>query len=269
MPIPKGTPAPRRRLIVRTYNRIGPVPHPEKWAFVVGCGNSGTTLLKLLLGTHPDVRTMPREGQTHTSELKTPTSLGYPRQWALKPELFSMEDPDQRVNVRLLKQQWARHFNRPAARVLLDDTPTNAVRTHWLQRHFPPAYFIGIVRNGYAVAEGMRRREGHPLDVRAHQWARANEIMLEAFENLNHAMLVRYEDLARSPDETIREIFCFLALTALDFSVVDSEWTVHEETARIQNMNPKSFPALNEEDRHTIERVAGPLLDRLSYRFGE
>lgn len=39
-----------------------PVPRPDKWLFVVGCYNSGTTLLAEMLSRHPNISGLPTEG---------------------------------------------------------------------------------------------------------------------------------------------------------------------------------------------------------------
>ncbi|MBK9319321.1 MAG: sulfotransferase [Bacteroidetes bacterium] len=56
-------------------------PEPEKWVFILGCYNSGTTLLHKLLATHSDIGSMPNEGQFYSSqlpggEIQSPQNMG-------------------------------------------------------------------------------------------------------------------------------------------------------------------------------------------------
>ena len=74
------------------YGRVGAIPTPGKWAFIAGCPDSGTTLLKRLLGSHPAIGTMPAEGHQLTDQLFMAESHGMPRLYALLPELFRMND---------------------------------------------------------------------------------------------------------------------------------------------------------------------------------
>ncbi len=262
------------RQVKRTLKRVkfaydarrGPLPAPQKWVFIVGCYNSGTTLLHDLLGSHPQIGTMPSEGQFLTDQLPTPMSLGLPRLWALAPERFSMdEETAGRVDLLRLKKQWGACYNDPRRPVLLEKTPTNAARTRWLQRHFENAHFIGIIRNGYAVVEGIHRKEGHSLEQGSQQWQRSNDIMLRDFEHLTHKLMVRYEDLTDTPDATLRDILAFLGLEGGNFSVTGRAWSIHEQTSAIQNMNPRSLKSLTEEEYRLIEGIAGDMLHRLGY----
>jgi hypothetical protein len=256
----------RRRIKGAYAGRFGRVPTPDKWVFIVGTYNSGNTLLHRILAAHPDVGVLPTEGQFLTAELATPSSHGLRRLWALKPELFYLdENSNAPIDVLKLKRQWGIHFNDVTKPVLLEKTPTNAARTRWLQNHFERAHFIGIVRNGYAVAEGIRRKEGHPVDVAALVWARSNEIMLRDFEKLEHRILIRYEALTESFDASMDEVWSFLELEPPKESLAERIWRVHEQYSPITNMNDRSIAALTEEDRRRIEANAGDLLVRLGY----
>lgn len=245
---------------------FGPLPRPKKWVFIVGCTNSGTTLLHNLLAIHPDVGSMPSEGQYYTDELLRPGSIGLPRLGGLKPERFYMDESSgSSVNVNRLKRQWGGQFNNPACPILLEKSPINALRTRWLQKHFDNAHFIGLVRNGYAVAEGIQRKAGHSLELAARQWARMNEIMLDDFAHLNRRKLVRYEALTESPQETLDEILSFLELPPNHVEVAGQVWHVHKQSSSIRNMNARSFEALTEKERKVIEVAAGSMLHRFGY----
>ncbi|MBI2359517.1 MAG: sulfotransferase [Deltaproteobacteria bacterium] len=256
----------RRKFRMVRDGWLGPLPRPEKWVFIVGCYNSGTTLLHDILASHPSIGSMPGEGQFYTDELLLPKSVGLPRLWAIEAERFRMDENSGReVNVERLKRQWGARYNDPSCPVLLEKSPTNAARTRWLQRHFENARFIGIVRNGYAVAEGIHRKAGHPLDVAALQWARSNKIMLEDFEHLERKRVLRYEDLTESPEETLKGVLAFLDLSSSEMSLTERVWEVHERKASIRNMNDESLEKLGSREREVIESKAGDLLRCLGY----
>jgi hypothetical protein len=259
----------RRRIKGAYAGRFGRVPTPDKWVFIVGTYNSGTTLLHRILATHPDVGVLPSEGHFLTTELATPRSHRLRRLWALKPELFYLdENSNAPIDVLKLKRQWGIHFNDVTKPVLVEKTPVNAARTRWLQKHFERAHFIGMVRNGYAVAEGIRRKEGHPIDIAARVWARSNEIMLRDFEKLEHRILIRYEDLTESFEASMNQVWSLLELDPPNESFADRTWQIHEKYSRITNMNGSSFAALTDEDRRRIKASAGDMLVGLGYRWG-
>lgn len=256
----------RKKLRYFRDGYFGPLPAPEKWIFIVGCYNSGTTLLHRILASHPEVGSMPNEGQFYTDQLRLPKANGLPRLWALQPELFVMgEHNEGKVNVRKLKRQWGARYNDLTRPVLLEKSPTNAARTHWLQKHFEQAHFIGIIRNGYAVAEGIRRKAGHNLEAAALQWARSNEIMLRDFSDLQRKKVVRYEEMTEHPEECLRGIMKFIGVDPEEFQLGDRSWHIHEKVSEVKNMNYQSFERLNDGDCAVIKREAGQMLDQLNY----
>lgn len=256
----------RRKARLEYLARFGTTPDPEKWVFIVGCYNSGTTLLHQMLGSHSRCGSLPTEGQYFTTELLVPRQIGLPRLWAIEPERFHLTEASRpAIDVVRLKRQWGGFYNDPRRPVLLEKTPVNAARMRWLQEHFENAHFIAIVRNGYAVAEGIRRKAGHGLDLAAKQWARSNELMLADLPRVRRHRLIRYEQLTREPDAVLAEILTFLGLDADGATPTDHAWHVHREHSGIADMNPRSFAALSQEDRATIRREAAWMLDQLQY----
>ncbi len=257
-----------RKTITWAGGWLGPLPTPQKWVFITGCYNSGTSLLHTLLARHPQIGSMAREGQLCTDQLLLPQTVSLPRLWALAPELFLLDaDSQTNINVGRLKRQWGIWMNDAKRPVLIEKTPTNAARLPWLQANFKNAYFIGIIRNGYAVAEGIRRKAGHPLELGAQQWYVSNEIMLEAFKNLDNCLLVTYETLTESPSETLNNIMSFLGLSFEGLGdIEDRTWSVHGLESELMNMNGRSLELLTAEDIATIDRIAGDLLTQLGYK---
>ncbi|MEP7265063.1 MAG: sulfotransferase, partial [Bacteroidota bacterium] len=154
-------------------------PQPERWIFIVGCYNSGTTLLHQLLAQHPMVGSMPNEGQFFNDVLPFGRQYGLPRLWALKPELFHLKETSEGYDTDRLKRQWAWNYNYPHRPMLIEKTILHMARTRWLQQHFPNSYFIALYRNGYAVAEGISRKEGHSLEKSIQQWTVSNQILMD------------------------------------------------------------------------------------------
>lgn len=256
-----------RRVRMKFLGRYGRVIVPDKWVFIAGCTNSGTTLLKRILSAHPSIASSAREGRYYTDQF--PAYGQYGRLWALHADELRMDERTQNgIDVERLKRQWCGVLNRPSRPVFLEKTPQNLLWTRWLQRHFENAHFIGIVRNGYAVAEGIHRKAGHPLDACAEQWRRANEILLADFEHLERKLLLSYEELTGDPRTTYRRICAFLGLdTGDEETLLNTVWNFQKTSSPIRNMNARSIGALSEEQRRTIETHAGEVLRRLGYTF--
>ncbi len=248
-----------------------PVPRPDKWVFLVGCYNSGTQLGMHMLGSHPRISALPEEGQFLTDQFPADYELGLPRMWVLREDLFRLTEKDQGPDVIRLKKEWGVRLDlsRP---ILLEKSPPNAARTRWLQQHFENAHFLAFVRNGYAVAEGIRRkakpkhrRGGWPLELCARQWARCNEVLLEDGEHLERLLWVKYEDLTDRPDLEIARILDFLGAPDAGGIDMSRPWSVHERDEPIRNMNQESLDRLSRDDIAMITSVAGPMLERFGY----
>ncbi len=246
------------------------VPRPDMWLFVVGCYNSGTELLTRILGTHSKISELPTEGQFLTDQMASDFELGLPRMWVLREDVYRLTEEDDGPDVLRLKKEWAIRSDRSKP-ILMEKSPPNAARTRWFQRHFENAHFVAIVRNGYAVAEGIRRKAeprhligGWPIELCARQWSRSNEVLAEDAEHLDRVIWTRYEDLTRDPQLEIARILRFLGLQAEDFEV-ERPWAIHERNEGIRDMNDESIGRLTSSDIRAITEIAGATLQRFGY----
>lgn len=254
---------------------LTPEVRPEKWVFVVGCYNSGTELLMHLLGEHPSIASLPVEGQFLTDQLESDYELGLPRMWVLREDLFHLTEEDEGPDAARLKREWSMRLDRSKP-IFLEKSPPNAARTRWLQHHFENAHFIAIVRNGYAVAEGIRRkaeprhlRDGWPLDLCARQWNRSNEVLVEDAEHLEKVIWVKYEDLATNPGGEMRRLLDFLQIETSRDELIDVERprSVHEKNEPIRDMNVESISRLDAAELREVTREAEPMLRHFGYEI--
>lgn len=269
--------APLVRRLLRGFHAE---PMPERWIFVVGCYNSGTSLLARILASHPEVGGLPDEGIYYTGELPYPEQFGWPRMWIRCLDDVRL-DPDRvsRERVSRIKREWAVFFPGDTPN-LLEKSVSNSARVEFLARHFRPASFVEIVRNGYAVAEGIRRRahpgewgnpeygDRYPIELCAEQWAKTDEVLEAAAGEVGRFHTVRYEDLAEDPDGTMGGVTDFLGIPGFDRGLGERVWYINDRAAKIRNMNPASLERLSDDDVSRIERTAGRRLDRYGYRPG-
>lgn len=236
----------------------------ERWLFVVGCTNSGTSLVKRYLSSHRDVAWLAREGQFHTEELPREHRLGLDRCWALASHLFRMTENDSRTTAQRVRRDWlkvAQPRNKP---VVVEKTPYNLLRMRWLERWFPDARFVCVVRNGLAVAEGLMRWAGKPCcthkfpaALAAFQWQAAARVWRDDSQHLKQALTLRYEDLVASPKTELAGLLEFCGLSraggARLVKPIDPD------------RNRRAIERLEKGDRATIERVAQHELRMLNY----
>lgn len=256
--------------------RLGPEARPERWVFVTGCYNSGTTLLADALRTHPQVMGPPAEGVYLTDRLSHPEALGWPRMWHVcldrleqRPEDFSPDD------LRRIRRQWG-FWSGPPRPVLVEKSIANTYRMPLLQQLFPGAIFIHVLRDGAAAAEGIRRKarpaergnpQGltrYPIELCIRQWRASVELAARDRPRLERFIEVRYEDLTRDIDAELARLAEFIGIAPFAGSHAGVK-RVHGEERPVADLNAASRARLSAEDRRIIDREAGDLLRALGY----
>ncbi|MBN1522736.1 MAG: sulfotransferase [Candidatus Aureabacteria bacterium] len=242
--------------------------YPEKWIFIVGCYNSGTTLLQRILGRHPDISILPREGVVLTSHLPRPEDYGWTRMWIkCRDRIAFIPEKDEERAERIIAD-WSPFYD-GKKKIFLEKSITNLLRMEWIDMNFKNVYFIGIIRNPYAVAEGIRRKAVpsgparkeisgiYPIDLPAMQWREANNILRDSAEKVKNFHFCRYEDLVKDPVGILKKIFRFLQVSCPSMDFKNGLLTFEEKKEYLQNMNPKSIERLSSKDINTINDVIG------------
>ncbi len=246
-------------------------PKPEKWVFLVGCYNSGTTLLAELLSQHPSISGLPTEGHFITDQFVKDYDVGLPRMWVGNERLFRLDENSSGPNVDRIKREWAMRLDLSKP-ILLEKSPPNSARTRWFQKNFENAHFIAIVRNGYAVAEGISRKgdpqhlgEDWPIEDSIKQWKRGNEILFDDAKHLKNYHQISYEELAKDPLNVLNGIANFLNVE--NFSSFDNEqsFQIHERETSVKDLNQVSIDRLSSEQITKISEIAGDMLKELGY----
>ena len=267
----------RTRLGQRMAVPLGRDLAPQRWIFIIGCYNSGTTLLKDMLAAHPEVGTLPGEGVRFSDSLPRPEEFGWNRMWCrCLDDMRLGPGPETERLVRRIKRQWSVLFprGRPS---LLDKSIANAARMPFLAAHFQPAHFIYLVRDGYAVAEGIRRktRPGrwrnpeypcrYPIGLCAEQWRETDRIVAADRGAVASCLQVYYEELTQNPAAVLERITDAVGLPPLPGAVFQRTWKVHAVEAPVRNMNRDSWVRLSAADLEEIEEVAGDTLRQHGY----
>jgi hypothetical protein len=250
---------------------LTPVPKDKTWVFLVGCYNSGTTLLAELLGHHPSISALPTEGHFITDQFVKDYDIGLPRMWVEREDLFRLDENDNGPDPVRLKKEWGMRLDLKKP-ILLEKSPPNSAKTRWLQANFENARFVGIMRNGYAVSEGITRKadpkhliDSWPIEKSAYQWKRSNEILQQDSAHLNNFMWVKYEDLAADTADTLNRITDFIGLPGFENFENDRSWSIHERDESIRDMNQESIDRLSPEQIQQINRIAGDLIESSGY----
>ncbi len=195
-------------LNARLDRGVPPIEGSAGFAFVVGCGHSGTTLIASRLGNHPGIALIPEE-----------TNLFEPRR------------PLARARRDLIS---ARAGAVAAGRsLLLEKTPKHIRVTGRLRRLLPEARLIVVVRNPLDTCLSLRRRGG-TLDEAIDRWLLDTGAALSlASDPLTRTF--HYEDVTADPEPAFRTMIGFLGL-AWDPAVLGTESAYGSVAQKTPNM---------------------------------
>ena len=256
--------------------------------FIVGCGRSGTSLLRTMLDHHPDVCVPPealclidllRARTTRADRLRRTMladheirSWGVPLDESRYADCTTAAELIDRVH-RLRAQQlgkanWGHK------------TPRFVRHTDLLRAAFPHARFVHVVRDPRAVALSFMRSPVHRSNAlyAARRWRRdAGAGLALTDTHPDRAIEVRYEDLVAEPRDTLVRTCAFLGIAfdertlayhrdAAD-EIAPSHRAIHARLAAPPD--PARVHAwrdtLTAAQVRTVEAVAGPLMDRFGY----
>ncbi|MGB6831534.1 MAG: alpha/beta fold hydrolase [Terracidiphilus sp.] len=204
--------------------------------FILSAPRSGSTLLRIMLAGHsrlfapPELHLLPFATMAERSRKLDKTYFGEGLQRALmdlraaspentKKSLEEMEAADEPIqNVYSMLQ------NEASPRVLVDKTPAYATNMDALLRAeamFDQARYLCLVRHPLAVIESfVRMRFSHligagdvdPYDLAEEVWYRSYSNLRDLCARVGQerSLLVRYEDLVRTPEEELLRICDFL-----------------------------------------------------------
>jgi hypothetical protein len=261
-------------LFADLLERTGREIEDKKWVFILGCYNSGTTLLEAILSEHPEISGLGDEGVMLTDQLRRPEDFGWRRMWWMcEPEMKTTNGK----TASRIKRHWS-HFFDFSKPCFLEKSISNTARADFLQEYFKPAYFIHLVRNGYAVAEGINRKATimssnplhdsiprYPIDLCAKQWRRSLEVVEEQKQALTNFIEITYEQLTEDTDVTLDRVCSFLNIKPFERSLTNSPFVVHRKSEVITNMNKGSIARLAPEEIDVVNKSAEELLKKYNY----
>ncbi|RAY11427.1 sulfotransferase [Actinomadura craniellae] len=210
-------------------------PQTDRPIFVIGCPRSGTTLLQLMLHSHPRIA-IPVETrfvlQAYDSrrdfgDLRDSANRRALAQWivgrrqsrfrdlGLDPKAVAAEivagPPTLGSALGIVFRAYARRFGKPRWG---DKRPAYAKHVDALLRMWPDAQFVHVVRDGRDCVASLKEMPWYRHDIH-HAIANWREAVDDGRRNLARLgpeafHLVRYEHLVTRPEEELTQLCAFL-----------------------------------------------------------
>ncbi len=223
MPQELSSPAPRLQAIA------------DQLFFIVGCGRSGTSLLQAMISSHPDA-IIPTETKFYTViqpryRALGDADLGSAIDRAIDAVLDCWQIRDLELDPAAVRavcatgpKTWdtiflsllALYAEKNGSRRIGEKSPGHLRFLGMLSRRFPRARFIHMTRDPRAVVLSQIKAPFGTRRIAPNigKWRRAVDIHREYADVLTSQryMLVRYEDLVRTPEKTLRRVCGFLDL---------------------------------------------------------
>ena len=210
----------------------------KKYLFLGGLHRNGTSPLYKIIKSHPEISgmsytTVPQdEGQHLQSVYKADSVYGMLFGFNNESHLTEESEIVTTENKEQLLREWGRFLNF-SKNVFVEKSPSNIVRTRFLQALFPNSCFLNIMRHPVAVALAVRKWTMASLPDIVDHWAICHKILLNDMKHLNSAMLIRYEDFPINSDAILKNVYQTIGVQARTSKVkfVDmnegyfSEWT--------------------------------------------
>ena len=199
--------------------------------FVIGSPRSGTTLLRLILDSHPRISC---GEETHfLRDLEAVVgrnwdlvaTYGLSREWWIEHIRGLYEAFQAEVLTRSGKTRWA------------EKDPTYTLHLPFIEELFPTAVYVHLLRDGHDVVASFRDRWGYKSAARAarSEWARYVTAARDLGTRLpaDRFLELRYEELVADPAGQGQRLFDFVG-EAWEPTVLDFDPKDHRATDRYQ-----------------------------------
>ena len=260
------------RLSQSILQKKSPLPHTpdirsNKFLFIGGLHRSGTSILHRLLCEHPSTSGffntgVPEDEGQHLQSVFPPAKVfGGPGRFAFdrRSHLTEASQNTKLDDRNRLLREWGAYYDMKKP-ILLEKSPPNLIRSRFLQKLFPDAQFVFLVRHPIPVALSTGRNSIIELMV---HWYVAHKIMLDDLVYLNKYLLMRYEDFVKSPKMHLDKIFDFVGI---------EQFTPHES---IKDHNVEYFFRWKNEHSEESELLEQMMshpespIDMLGYRLSD
>jgi hypothetical protein len=210
----------------------------EAPVFVICTLRSGSTLLRVLLDSHSQIRS------PHELHLRY-VSVNFDQKWSER-SMKELGLDAQGAQYLLWDRLLHRELTASGKSIIADKTPNNVFIVDRLRECWPDARFIFLLRHPGAIARSRQAYKGEGADDLIVKYVEALEDARQSYDG--HT--VRYEDLTAHPERELRAICSFLGIPyeagMLDYGQFDhgryksglGDWNEKIKSGSIQQPEP-------------------------------
>lgn len=225
----------------------------SQYVFIMCPNHSGSTVLYFLINTSNEVSTMNHHGSIIEGQIVPEAMKFMPYAKESDLGLFSiykkLHQDINNYNWKEIKRIWRNNWNCNKS-VLLEKSTTNLYRKNMLENNFYNAKFLIMVRNPYAVCEGIRRKHNVDVSLAIDHWIDTAETQINNISS--NSLFFTYEKLCDDTDLIVNQILCFIpSLKNLDYKKKLFR-PRYENLVGLQNMNQEQIKRLSYNEIITI-----------------
>jgi hypothetical protein len=183
---------------------------PQGPIFIIGAMGSGTTLLRLMLDSHPNIAIPGETGfmRAYNAHQFIPFKWSG-RNWA-KRLGWTRKELDREL-AQFYEHLFMRYVEQHGKQRWGEKTPLHTFHVDDMAKLYPEAVFVGIVRHPGGEVASCMSRFGHSLSRATYHYLRyTKEVVRQAAHYHDRFVVLRYEDLVLQPERALRELLDWL-----------------------------------------------------------
>ena len=203
----------------------------HKFLFILSPPYSGSTLLTQIISTSKKT--------SCNNYIATMEGQLLPE---LRNHIFNKDRWDKSKNV------WLKYWDQSKT-ILVDKPTTNIMRFDEIKKEFNNTYAICLVRNPYAVVEGIIRRNSKPIEFAIEFVIKTLRYQKYNIENNKNLIWIKYSELCDNQDLVNKKINTILPeIDDLDFNKFFSAHNFKNQPLKITNLNDEKISKLKKGD---------------------
>ena len=147
-----------------------------------------------------------------------------------------------------IKNVWMKYWDQSKP-VLMDKTTTNIMRFDEIKKEFDNTYAICLIRNPYAVIEGIMRRNSKSIEFAIEFCIKTLQYQMYNIENNKNLTWITYSELCENQDFVKNKVKSILPeIDDLNFNKFFSAHNFKNKSLKITNLNDEKISKLKKKD---------------------